>query len=252
MVGLDTQYFRHILWLVSHLLHEGASALAETEAKLKALASDAIAQDEWDAVSTLAGWARGVREILDGARANGTEPAQTARHQDPPAKAVAPPARPAATAERPAPEPVTAPRRTASRSAVTAPPPPKKAMKPTAARKGVGYPRFVREGDALVKIGWSKKSKSEYEHRAPRDVLGQITAAIRDLARAGSRFTVEEILAGIAAKGAEIPSYQTYLCIAWMRENALLEQHGRQGYSLARPTQLSDQMAGAWSATATR
>lgn len=249
---LDTLYFHCIVRFMSHLLHDGASALAETEAKLKALASDAIAQNEWDAVSTLAAWARGLREILDGARANGTDLAPPARFPGVPVTAVVPPARPETTAERPGSGSVTPPRRTTPRTTEPAPPVPKKVVRPSAVRKGVGYPRFFREGDALVKVGWSKKGKSEYEHRAPREMLDQIIATIRDLSRARSRFTVEEILASIAAKGADLPSYQTYLCIAWMRENGLLEQHGRQGYSVAQPTQLSDEMARAWSATATR
>ncbi len=34
------------------------------------------------------------------------------------------------------------------------------------------------------------------------------------------------------ADGTEIPTYQVYLCLAWLRQAKLVEQHGRQGYSL--------------------
>src|SRR5262245_3021461 len=30
------------------------------------------------------------------------------------------------------------------------------------------YPQFFRRGDELVKVGWSKKDRKEYAHRAPR------------------------------------------------------------------------------------
>jgi hypothetical protein len=33
------------------------------------------------------------------------------------------------------------------------------------------YPSFVREGDNLVKIGWSKTQKAEYEHKSPKRLL---------------------------------------------------------------------------------
>ena len=33
------------------------------------------------------------------------------------------------------------------------------------------YPRFQRDGDRLVKVGWSKKDGAEYEHRAPRETV---------------------------------------------------------------------------------
>ena len=33
------------------------------------------------------------------------------------------------------------------------------------------YPRFERERDRLVKVGWSKRDRRSYEHRAPREVV---------------------------------------------------------------------------------
>src|SRR6266567_3543667 len=33
------------------------------------------------------------------------------------------------------------------------------------------YPRFERDGDRLVKIGWSKRRKGLYEHRASRQAV---------------------------------------------------------------------------------
>ena len=39
--------------------------------------------------------------------------------------------------------------------------------------------------------------------------------------------------------GTEIPTYQAYLCLAWLRGAALIEQHGRQGYSVPAAAQLA-------------
>ena len=40
------------------------------------------------------------------------------------------------------------------------------------------YPKFIRDGDALVKIGWSKSAKNEYEHKSPKRVLTALVTAI--------------------------------------------------------------------------
>ena len=45
------------------------------------------------------------------------------------------------------------------------------------------------------------------------------------------------------ADGTEIPTYQVYLCLAWLRQAKLVEQHGRQGYSLPDSAHL-DALAG--------
>src|SRR5262245_40147841 len=40
------------------------------------------------------------------------------------------------------------------------------------------YPCFFRNGNELIKIGWSKKQRREYQHRARRDVLVSILEAL--------------------------------------------------------------------------
>src|SRR5262249_22934714 len=93
------------------------------------------------------------------------------------------------------------------------------------------YPKFVREGDSLVKIGWSKRERKPYEHKAPRNVLRALVQALVRVGTGGERFTVDGILP-LKHGGAEIPDYQTYLTLAWLRSVGLITQHGRQGYSL--------------------
>jgi hypothetical protein len=99
-----------------------------------------------------------------------------------------------------------------------------------ASTKRTGYPRFVREGDRLVKIGWSKKNKSEYEHRVPRSAvdafLGKLTSAVKP----GRVFEVESLLPVTDQAGEEVPAYQVYVTLAWLREIGVIAKKGRDGY----------------------
>jgi hypothetical protein len=126
--------------------------------------------------------------------------------------------------------------------------------RPTAAgrrRRAVrkeNYPRFFRRQDLLVKVGWSKSESAEYEHKAPRPV---VDAVARRISRAGSRsqtpFTAES-LSDVHRQDddTEIPGYQLYLCLGWLKQLKLIRQHGRQGYSLARGGDFSAAVERAW------
>jgi hypothetical protein len=106
--------------------------------------------------------------------------------------------------------------------------------KPEAKRKKASpYPKFFREGNALLKLGWSRKSKAEYEHRAPRKAVLAVAARVAEVASTTSRFTVEDLGDVRVAQGEEpVSGCQVYLCIAWFRRVGLVVQHGRRGYSL--------------------
>src|SRR5437867_2488385 len=54
---------------------------------------------------------------------------------------------------------------------------------PAAAPNGAahGYPRFHRQGETLVKVGWSHSKQSKYEHRAPIEAIEAIATKIEDL-----------------------------------------------------------------------
>lgn len=109
-----------------------------------------------------------------------------------------------------------------------------------AGTKKTGYPRFERDGDRLVKVGWSKKNKEAYEHRAPRQA---VTAFVRHLAsqvESGHVFAVEDLLpVPDVTSGNEVPAYQVYMTLAWLRETDAIEKKGRDGYIL-RMADLAD------------
>jgi len=95
------------------------------------------------------------------------------------------------------------------------------------------YPRFARRGDQLVKFGWSKREKNEYEHKAPRQVPLNLARVAATAGKDGRIFQVNALLPlSDPTDGGEIPDYQVYLVIAWWRSIGLLDQHGRQGYSI--------------------
>jgi hypothetical protein len=103
-------------------------------------------------------------------------------------------------------------------------------------RKASPYPKFFCESDSLLKLGWSRKGKSEYEHRAPREAALAVAERVAQVASRQNRFTVEDLGDVRIAQGREpISDCQVYLCIAWFRRAGLVVQHGRRGYSLPFP-----------------
>ena len=122
--------------------------------------------------------------------------------------------------------------RSKSRRRITAPP---------------GYPRFLRRGDDLVKIGWSKRAKKEYQHKVPRRVLTLVVVAISKMGSNRQLFTTDDFMpVADPDESTQVPGYQTYLCLAWLRHEGLVEQHGRQGYSLPNVADLDHAVEAAW------
>jgi len=119
--------------------------------------------------------------------------------------------------------------------------------------KKLSYPKFLREGDSLVKVGWSRSKKSEYEHKCPRKVLPILADAIGKAGARGRRFPMERILPLTdPAEGTRIPDYQVYLCLAWFRALGFLIQHGRQGYSLASKAPVEPLLDSHWASLPSR
>ena len=108
------------------------------------------------------------------------------------------------------------------------------------------YPRFARSGDRLVKIAWSKKDGAEYEHRAPRVAVLAVLSSLREL---GSReFSMEELARVRDKYGNEIPSYQVYLVMAWLRACGAVRKIGRGGYASIPENLTGAAMKEHWSA----
>ncbi len=114
------------------------------------------------------------------------------------------------------------------------------------AAKGA-YPQFFREGDELVKLGWSKRQKAVYRHKAPKRVVLLVGQALQRTAKNGDHFVMDQILPiRDPESDAEVPSYQAYLSLAWLRKEKVIIQHGRQGYSLPSDTDLPHAVEERW------
>jgi hypothetical protein len=109
------------------------------------------------------------------------------------------------------------------------------------------YPKFLRDGEELLKIGWSKRTRATYRHKAPKRVVNLVVHALLGKGKTGARFTMEEVLPIRDPESAiDVPSYQAYLILAWLRKENLVVQHGREGYSLRPQTNLTDAIEERW------
>ncbi|GJM25045.1 MAG: hypothetical protein DHS20C16_14600 [Phycisphaerae bacterium] len=95
------------------------------------------------------------------------------------------------------------------------------------------YPRFERDQDKLVKIGWSKKAREEYEHRAPRLAALAFAQHLDRSVSRGKMFAIDDLLPIHDSVGEEIPSYQVYLTLAWLRNSGAVQKEGRNGYVIS-------------------
>lgn len=109
------------------------------------------------------------------------------------------------------------------------------------------YPLFAKSSDTLVKIGWSKSSKSEYQHKSPRAVLTELVAALAKQGKNGSVVSMDKILPLKLGEDSEVPDYQVYVGLAWIRQIGAVKQNGRQGYTINNPGELTNTVEAAWS-----
>jgi len=198
--------------------------LTETEKALAALASEAAKRSDYDAAAFLIEVAREIAEL--GTTTSGRTAPATAKQQSSELESLRNGAHPGHG----------------------------RALGPKTKRGTKSeYPRFLREGENLVKIGWSPSDKSEYEHKCPKKVLALLASAISKAGAHGKRFTMEVMLPLTDPDtGAKVPDYQTYLCLAWLRLLGFVIQHGRQGYSLATKAPIESLFETHWANLPTR
>ena len=115
-----------------------------------------------------------------------------------------------------------------------------RSLRPSTAGGAMGYPRFERDEDEILKVGWSKQKRKEYVHRAPRSVIWALARILRARSVPESRFMTTEILPLVNDGRGEVPSYQVYLALAWLRGVGAISGNGREGY-LADAVGISDE-----------
>jgi hypothetical protein len=90
------------------------------------------------------------------------------------------------------------------------------------------YPRFERQGDRLIKVGWSKKDRAEYEHRTDKEIASAVSLYLAERPK-DQTFRMDDLLP-IEIEDNEVPLYQAYLVLAWLRDRGLITKQGKDGY----------------------
>jgi hypothetical protein len=195
-------------------IQRAVQIVANAEAALKRLIAEAAERGEYSSVETLAQWASSL-----GALCSKEQMTQLS-------KAAAP-----SPSKGHAPSLVTSKRKPPSKSS---------------GRARRAYPVFAKSGDVLTKIGWSKSSKMEYQHKSPRIVTKMLAASLATQAKSGTIVSMDKILPLKAEDGSEVPDYQAYVSLAWLRQIGVVKQNGRQGYTVSDPDDLPQNVDAAW------
>ncbi|MCY3955406.1 MAG: hypothetical protein OXF47_05370 [Nitrospira sp.] len=83
----------------------------------------------------------------------------------------------------------------------------------SARRRKEDYPKYLRRGNALVKVGLSRDKKSEYEHIVPASEYRRAMTLVANAGANGKEFTADDLL-----KGFDGPSYRVYVILALLRQ----------------------------------
>jgi hypothetical protein len=92
------------------------------------------------------------------------------------------------------------------------------------------FPRFERDADRLVKIGWSDKEKRSYEHRVALDIVRDLCQFLAEIGTERRVFKIGKLARISASDGTQIPTYQTYLVLKWLQRVGAVSRRGNDGY----------------------
>jgi hypothetical protein len=92
------------------------------------------------------------------------------------------------------------------------------------------FPRFERDADRLVKIGWSAKDQRTYEHRVAVDIVRDFCRFLAHIGKERRTFRIEELTRVKASDGTDVPSYQIYLVLKWLQSVGAISRRGNDGY----------------------
>jgi hypothetical protein len=107
---------------------------------------------------------------------------------------------------------------------------------------------FCRDSDMLVKRAKARKTKADYEHRAPALVLRAVVEVLSLWRPDRKLLTGDEMLAACSEKKAPVVSYQLYVVLGWLQQQGLIRRHGRSGYSVPEPARITVETERAWRA----
>lgn len=91
------------------------------------------------------------------------------------------------------------------------------------------YPRYVRRGDLLIKIGLRRDKTDTYEQKLPRKEFNAIREALLPFARSGEVFEAPQVIGR-----AKTPSYLVYLLLGLLQVAGFIVSPSRGKYSFKR------------------
>lgn len=197
------------------VIDRAAKLIEQTESTLKNLLAEAAQRGDYPAVERLAIWAKAIHEITIGA----TVSKVNGKSNQPVIKTVSKP------------WPGIADQKTVAVSR----------------KKTAQYPSFIRSGDELIMLAWSKREKKEYRHKASHLVLQILAKAMTERGSGGRVFSTDELLPiRTSHDGKEVPNYKAYVAISFMKRAGVIEQHGRRGYSIPNIGEFEHEVENLW------
>lgn len=101
------------------------------------------------------------------------------------------------------------------------------------------FPRYVRRGESLVKIGQRRDRRGTYEQKIAKTEFDEIAHALQQLADERSEFEAGDVI-----KAVNCPAYQVYLVLGYLQETGHLDSPARGHYRLRADK--AGQIAEAW------
>lgn len=196
-------------------LKDGLAALTQAEIKLREAAAKAAGAGDYDSLATITRWAKALSSLVG---------------------------------EVGSPEPIGKPSGENGQGEVAS------AIKPSRGKSGgrgrgaPADPVYRRDSDFLVKKAQSRKTRGEYEHRAPAEVVFIVAECLADWRSAKKLLTADQLLEAYTKRKGAAVSYQVYVALGWLVQMGLVRRHDRSGYSVPSPSTIVSDVKKAWTA----
>lgn len=192
------------------IIEDAVSLLRDTERKLRAMLSSAATCGDYASVLQIASWAQGLTALMNG---RGPKTVATSGGE--------------------------LPRKSINATNTSV-------QTRSFRRPGTEYPQFFRHDDQLIRLAWSRGKRREYVHKTPYVVLKMLTKAMAEQGADGRVFSTDDFLPLEDKAAGAVPNYQAYVGIALLKQSGLIDQHGRQGYSIPRLAEFENAVDAVW------
>jgi hypothetical protein len=102
------------------------------------------------------------------------------------------------------------------------------------------FPRYVRRGETVVKIGLKRDQNHVYEQKLPRAQFEEVRDVLIELSRTGAEFEAKRPI-----DRANAPAYQVYLLLGILEEQKVVDVPSRGKYRFPRAMSVAD-LEDAW------